>query len=94
MPVEFVVAGGHFYQTKTVGFQNTKITKYSMIEEKGKGNMGNINTPSASDEIPVNEKYLFKFLKQLSLSKSAVELFKRGKNIMVQMFGKSLRSLT
>ena len=32
--VEFVMTGEQIYLTKTVGFQNTKLTQQSMIEEK------------------------------------------------------------
>ena len=32
--IEFVVTGGQIYQTKNVGFQNTKITQQSKIKEK------------------------------------------------------------
>ena len=45
---------------KTVGFQNTKITQQSNLEEKEirNGNEGNINKPNAPDERSINDEDL------------------------------------
>ena len=54
--VEFVLTGRHIYQTKAVGFENTKIIQQQQVEEKEKKEVI-INILKSSGGRSFNEEY-------------------------------------